>query len=122
MAEKTFEITEPSDHVTNEKTLSFANSVLRQTIFFSPFSSQNFQNFDYTYPPYQLSYKENTSFLSSDNDQFNKNSQLNSTFYNVNYFEKQPLVKESNHTINRVKEIKDKEVKDRKVKDKDQGM
>jgi len=94
MAEKTFEITKPSDNVTNEKT--FTNSVPRQTMFFSPFSSQNFQNFDYTYySPYQLPYKENASFLSSDNDQFNKNSQLNSTFYNVNCFEKQSLIKES---------------------------
>ncbi|CAI2164799.1 4767_t:CDS:2 [Funneliformis geosporum] len=77
MAEKTFETTEPSDHVTNEKTLSFTN--------------------------------KNTSFLLSDNNQFNKNSQLNSTFDNVNYFEKQSLVKESNYANNRVKEVKDKD-------------
>ncbi len=29
MTKKTFEITEPSDHITNEKTLSFTNSVSR---------------------------------------------------------------------------------------------
>ena len=96
--------------------MGFTNS----DISFSPFSFQNFHNYNYSYSylpyentiNYQLLYmqkQENIPFSMKYNDQFNRNLQPN---YNIDYFEKHSLAKESNDANNRVT---------KKVKDKDQG-
>ena len=110
----TFE-TELSDN-NNKKTLGFTNS----DIPFSPFSFQNSHNYNNSYPylpyentvNYQLPYmqkQENVLFSMNYNDQFNRNLQPN---YNIDYFKKHSLAKESNNANNCVT---------KKVKDKDQG-
>src|ERR1043165_5150452 len=106
MVEQTLKVTsetELSDN-NNKKTLGFTNS----DISFSPFSFQNFHNYNYSYSylpyentiNYQLLYmqkQENIPFSMKYNDQFNRNLQPN---YNIDYFEKHSLTKESNDTNN----------------------